>query len=100
MRSGAGDGGSRPTPLGGALVEAEGTVEDGWVPTEGETPACPVEVGKKSILQYIVVLSVAINNRYTDGKYRYFITTHIMDLPRCHCQYLISPVLFVGALIP
>ena len=55
---------------------------------------------KKSILQYIVVLSVAINNRYTDGKYRYFITTHIMDLPRCHRQYLISPVLFVGALIP
>ena len=41
-----------------------------------------------------------LNNRYTDGKYRYFITTHIMDLPRCHRQYLISPVLFVGALIP
>lgn len=37
--------------------------------------------------QYIAVLSVAINNRYTDGKEWFFISTHIVDLPHCHSQY-------------
>lgn len=48
------------------------------------------------ILQYIVLLSAAINNRFTDGKYEYFISTHFMDLPRCHSPLIICPVSWVA----